>query len=68
MTRNTDNVEQTRTRPDKTTPSSQPIKYAKRLKFTPKTAFKSSTHLGITIRWASPRVAWRGCVRRQVAG
>ena len=66
MTRNTDNVELTRTRPDKTTPSSQPIKYAERLKSTHKQAFKSSTHLCITIRWGVPAVGRRGRVQVHV--
>ena len=53
MTTNTDNAELTPTSPRNTTPNTQRIKYLERLKSTQGQAFKSSTHLCITISWGA---------------
>jgi len=60
MTSDAQNTEMARSKFDYQAPLDPHMEYAERLQFTPIQAFKSSTHLCITIRWGVPSVGGRG--------
>jgi hypothetical protein len=68
MTKIIPDSDPTLTRTDTGPPQIQPTMYAERHQIVRTRAFKSSTHLGITIRWGGPRIRRQGLGQRQVAG